>query len=43
MKRLLFVAALSFTVSLHAQDYPFKAINITVPKGGHCNQSQFYS
>lgn len=31
MKRLLFVAALSFTVSLHAQDYPFKAINITVP------------
>jgi tripartite-type tricarboxylate transporter receptor subunit TctC len=31
MNRLLLAAALGFAVTAHAQDYPSKAINITVP------------
>lgn len=31
MKRLLLAAALGFAAAVHAQDYPSKAINITVP------------
>ncbi|MBI4207667.1 MAG: tripartite tricarboxylate transporter substrate binding protein [Betaproteobacteria bacterium] len=31
MKRLLLTAALGFAATVHAQDYPSKAINITVP------------